>query len=211
MLSQNWRDNGREAGLGRRVSWGDGQLGAAPGVLMLAGLRVPACPRCGTGSDAAGAGAAAVPDVPLQQVADEELSRHFVLLIANETAPSHQYLICVLQGHVLCKRCCESKYSAAMGFSTARCTQRGDLLTAPHPNACTVQCEDTSHRNLQHMKYMPGKIIEMMRIILFSCSCSCTPHAAPVPVSPSSAAKPLYRSGGQAGFLAGRYVYVLTW
>lgn len=92
---------------------------------MLAGLR----PR-----GAAGPGAAAAPDVPLQQVADEELSSHFVLLIANEIVPSHQYLICVLQGHVLCKHRCESKYGAAMGFSTVRCTQRGDLLTAPQPH-----------------------------------------------------------------------------
>lgn len=127
-------------------------------------------------------GAAAVPCVPLQQVTDEELSSHLMFLIANEIAPNHQYLICMLQGHVLCKHCCESKHSAATGFSTASEHEEVDLLAMPLPQRlcllrCTVQREDNSCHNLERMQYMPGKIIEMMRIILFSCSHSCTPHA----------------------------------
>lgn len=60
--------------------------------------------------------------------------------------------------------------------------EEADLLTASLPRwlrllRCTVQCEDTSRHNLEQTKYMPGKIIEMVRIILFSCSHSCTPHA----------------------------------
>lgn len=129
----------REAGLEAGVLQGDGHLDADPGKLTL-GWAVHLCgcgqsrqrcrwdllglSRCQAQAEQAAMptgppGAAAVPCVPLQHVTDEELSRHLMFLLANEIAPN-QCLICMLQGHVLCEHCCESKHDAATGFSTAR-------------------------------------------------------------------------------------------
>lgn len=130
----------REAGLEGRVLQGDGHLDADLGKLTLGwavrllcgcGQSRQRCPRdllgpswCQEQAEQAAMptgppGAATVPCVPLQHVTDEEPSRHLMFLLANEIAPN-QCLICMLQGHVLCKHCRESKHDAATGFSMAR-------------------------------------------------------------------------------------------
>lgn len=100
--------------------------------------------------------AAAVPGVPLQQVSDAELSRHWMFLIADGIAPHHQYLICTFQGHVLCQQRCESKHGAVPGLALlSEVSARGGSV--PAPGAACAGTQDTSHHNLERMKCVPGQ------------------------------------------------------
>lgn len=124
-------------------------------------------------------GAAVVPCVPLQQVTDEELSSHLVISVAKEIAPHHQYFICLLQGHVLCKPAVKVNTVQRWGFYTKVRRRWIRLLCSCFnavPARCSVQREDASHHNLEQAKYRPGNVTEMTRGMLFSCSHSCTPH-----------------------------------
>ena len=101
-------------------------------------------------------GAAGMPCVPLQQVADEELSSHLLFLTASEIAPIISILSACFKGTSSANTAVEANTVQRRGLLRQGERKELDLSLHSCPDGClpgcAVQREDTSRHNLEQTK-----------------------------------------------------------